>query len=34
MDVAPLHLCGEVLRLSIPVQSKDDEQSSYYHNDR
>jgi hypothetical protein len=34
MDVTSLHLRGEVLRLSIPVQSKGDEQSSYDHNDR
>src|ERR1700730_15315605 len=34
MDVASLDLRGEVLRLSIPVQPKDNEQSSYDHNDR
>ena len=34
MDVTSFHLRGEVLRLSIPVQSQDDEQSSHDHNDR
>jgi hypothetical protein len=34
IDVTSIHLRGKVLRLSIPVQSKDDKQSSYDHNDR
>jgi hypothetical protein len=34
MDVTSFHFRGKVLRVSIPVQSQDDEQSSNDHYNR